>query len=251
MFDERTRQMRLIKAMGAVIVMAAVVAGPPWALVRFIGNPWPAEGISLSAPLTDGAIIGLLAAVVWLLWAQLVACILVEAIAALTDDRIQVRVPFTLAAQQHFARRMITALMLVAVSTSASASPAHASITHVPTTEKSTPATALGLAAVDHRTGQQTVRDAGDTLDAADVQAEAGRGHPTVTVMRLDSLWSIAERVLGDGDRWPEIAALNEGRTMSDGSTFISADHIRPGWQLQIPDSGQHGTHQSRSDRRD
>src|SRR3954452_10570955 len=197
MFDERTRQMRLIKGMGAVIVMAAMVAGPPWGMVRFIGYPWPAEGISLSTPLTDGAIIGLLAAVVWLLWAQLVACILVEAIAALSDDRIQVRVPFTLAVQQHFARRLITALMLVAVSTSAGASPAHASITHVPATEKSTsatPATALRLAAVDHRTGQQTGRDAGDTRDAAHVRAEAGRRHPTVTVMRLDSLWSIAER---------------------------------------------------------
>src|SRR3954447_6778841 len=97
MFDERTRQMRLIKAMGAVIVMAAVVAGPPWALVRFIGNPWPAEGVSLSAPLTDGAIIGLLAAAVWVLWAQLVASLVVEAIAALTEDRIELRVPFTLA----------------------------------------------------------------------------------------------------------------------------------------------------------
>ena len=109
--------MRVIKALGAAIVMAALVAGPPWALVRFIGNPWPEEGVSLSAPLTDGAIIGLLAAVVWVLWAQVVACIVVEAVAALTDDRIQLRVPFTLAVQQHFARRLITALVLVAVST--------------------------------------------------------------------------------------------------------------------------------------
>src|ERR1044072_4881128 len=109
MFDERTRQMRVIKALGALIVMAALVAGPPWALARFIGNPWPAEGVSWSAPLTDGAVIGLLAAWVWVLWAQLVVCIVVEAIAALTADRIQLRVPFTLAAQQHFARRLITA----------------------------------------------------------------------------------------------------------------------------------------------
>ena len=107
--------MRVIKALGAAIVMAALLAGPPWALVRFIGNPWPEEGVSLSAPLTDGAIIGLLAAVVWVLWAQVVACIVVEAVAALTDDRIQLRVPFTLAVQQHFARRLITALVLVAV----------------------------------------------------------------------------------------------------------------------------------------
>src|SRR3954452_1010779 len=116
--------MRVIKALGAALVMAAVVGGPPWALVRFIGNPWPAEGVSLSTPLTDGAIIGLLAAVVWVLWAQLVACIVVEAIAALTDDRIQLRVPFTLSVQQDFARRLVTTLVLVAVSSSVAANTA-------------------------------------------------------------------------------------------------------------------------------
>src|SRR3954468_12768950 len=141
MFDERTRQMRVIKALGAVIVMAAVVAGPPWALVRVIGNPWPEEGVSLSAPLTDGAIIGLLAAVVWVLWAQVVACLAVEAVAALTDDRIQLRVPFTLAVQQHFARRLVTALVLVAVSTSVGASPALALNPHDPRPGKTIPAT--------------------------------------------------------------------------------------------------------------
>ena len=225
--------MRVIKALGAAIVMAALLAGPPWALVRFIGNPWPEEGVSLSAPLTDGAIIGLLAAVVWVLWAQVVACIVVEAVAALTDDRIQLRVPFTLAVQQHFARRLITALVLVAVSTPvAAAAPASAP-------EKATPATSLSLAAVHHQPGQQTGRDAGETADAAEAHADAGRRLPTVTVMRLDSLWSIAERVLGDGDRWPEIAALNEGRTMSDGTKFISADRIKPGWGLRVPPGAQ------------
>ena len=95
--------------------MAALLAGPPWALVRFIGNPWPAEGVSLSAPLTDGAIIGLLAVVVWVLWAQLVACI------ARRGDRRPDRRPDPAAGavhtgvQQHFARRLITALVLVAV----------------------------------------------------------------------------------------------------------------------------------------
>ena len=57
----------------------------------------------------------------------------------------------------------------------------------------------------------------------------------SVTVMRLDTLWSIAERELGDGERWADIAQLNEGRVMTDGSTFVSADHIKPGWQLLVP----------------
>ena len=51
----------------------------------------------------------------------------------------------------------------------------------------------------------------------------------------MDALWCMAERVLGDGDGWPEIAALNEGRVMKDGATFLAAANIRPGWQLRVP----------------
>ncbi len=53
--------------------------------------------------------------------------------------------------------------------------------------------------------------------------------------MRLDSLWSIAERVLGDGERWGEIADLNEGQEMSDGTRFSAAAPIQPGWVLRVP----------------
>src|SRR4051794_17052592 len=118
--------MRLIKALGAVIVLAAVLVGPPWALVSFIGNPWPDEGVSLSAPLTDNAIIGLLAVVVWVLWIQLVACIVGERTAALPDDRTRLRVPPPPAVQQHSARRLVTALVLVPVATPVAASTAMA-----------------------------------------------------------------------------------------------------------------------------
>src|SRR4051794_31350827 len=228
--------MRLIKAVGAGIVLAAVLVGPPWALVRFIGNPWPDEGVSLSAPLTDNAIIGLLAVVVWVLWIQLVACIVVEAIAALTDDRLQLRVPLTLAVQQHFARRLVTALVLVAVATPVAASTAMATTgSPTPAPESTTPPSpSLTLAATHQQQAGPRAHDI-DQKAPAGKHGQAEKGHTTVTVMRLDSLWSIADRVLGDGDRWPEIAALNEGRTMSDGTKFVSADHIKPGWELRVP----------------
>lgn len=219
--------MRLIKALMAGIVLAAIVVGPPWALLRYIGTPWPAEGVSLSAPLTDGAIIGLLAVIVWVLWAQLMACILVEAIAALTDDRIQVNVPFTLGVQQHLARRLITAVVVATVATPvAAAAVAATSAAAVP------PAPAATSAGVGPADQKQT-----DQQGRATTASPQERGGPTtvVTVMRLDSLWSIAERHLGDGDRWPEIAALNEGRVMNDGSRFVAADHIKPGWELRVP----------------
>ena len=56
---------------------------------------------------------------------------------------------------------------------------------------------------------------------------------------RGDSLWSLAEERLGDGERWSEIANLNEGRTMRDGHTFHSGDAIHPGWELLVPVAGQ------------
>ncbi|MCZ7458212.1 LysM peptidoglycan-binding domain-containing protein [Streptomyces sp. WMMC940] len=62
--------------------------------------------------------------------------------------------------------------------------------------------------------------------------------HRTYTVRDTrpaDSLWSIAEQQLGDGERWTEIADLNDGRTMSDGRTFRAADPIQPGWVLYLP----------------
>ncbi|UUZ59572.1 LysM peptidoglycan-binding domain-containing protein [Nocardioides sp. B-3] len=90
-------------------------------------------------------------------------------------------------------------------------------------------ATVAGIGSSDRR---QT-----DQQDRATTANARAMGAPTtvVTVMRLDSLWSIAERHLDDGNRWPEIAALNEDRTMNDGSRFAAADHIKPGWELRVP----------------
>jgi len=45
-----------------------------------------------------------------------------------------------------------------------------------------------------------------------------------------DSLWKIAKKLYGDGNRWPEIHRANLGR-ISD------PDHIRPGQKLYIPAS--------------
>jgi DNA-binding SARP family transcriptional activator len=50
-----------------------------------------------------------------------------------------------------------------------------------------------------------------------------------------ESLWSIADRELGDPTRWPEVFAANEGRPFADGSTLTNADLIRPGWNLRLP----------------
>ncbi|OKI45729.1 hypothetical protein A6A27_37960 [Micromonospora sp. CB01531] len=59
---------------------------------------------------------------------------------------------------------------------------------------------------------------------------------PTYTVRRGDSLCRIAERTLGDADRWPEIFALNRGTHFPGvGGTLRDPNVIYPGWDLDLP----------------
>jgi hypothetical protein len=48
-----------------------------------------------------------------------------------------------------------------------------------------------------------------------------------------DWMWHIADRYLGDPERYPEIAALNEQYEDQHGDF---PDHIEPGWTLELPD---------------
>jgi LysM domain-containing protein len=50
-----------------------------------------------------------------------------------------------------------------------------------------------------------------------------------------DSLWTIAGRTLGASSRWSALWRANAGKKMSDGSRFVNANLIRPGWVLTIP----------------
>ena len=50
-----------------------------------------------------------------------------------------------------------------------------------------------------------------------------------------DTLWSIAQRHLGNPLRWREIAQLNAGQPQPDGAVFTDPNLIRPGWRLRLP----------------
>lgn len=223
--------MRIIKALFALVALAAVIIGPPVALVRFIGNPIPAEGLSWTAPLTDGAIIGLLAVLVWILWAQLMLCITRELIAAVTADSIEWgwTTPVTFGAQQVFARRLVTAVVTGAIAIPVFTSTAAPAFAAQHTTSTTTVASQTPTV-TEQATSPEVTREVVPTTES-----HRSSSTKTVTVVRLDSLYAIAERHLGDGARWTEIARLNEGKTMADGTVFSSANNIRPGWKLLIP----------------
>ncbi|SDM43566.1 hypothetical protein SAMN04487981_101506 [Streptomyces sp. cf386] len=52
-------------------------------------------------------------------------------------------------------------------------------------------------------------------------------------------LFNIAERVLGDGERFTEIFDLNKGRPQADGSALTQPTVIAPGWVLELPPDAQ------------
>lgn len=244
--------MRLIKALGAAVILATLLVAVPIGLVIYPGNPWPAEGVSMSAPLTDGAIIGLLAVLIWVLWVQFVLCVVTEAIAVATRDRVQIRVPFAMGISRSLARKLVGAVVVAAVSTPLAAGVAnaatgqdagHSAGQSVSTqTGEVAPATSLTLVSSQRaQAGQDDTKQAPEqATEKSSVKESAEKGGTnTVTVQRFDSLWSIAERTLGDGERWSEIADLNQGHTMADGTKFDPSGPIQPGWKLLVP--GQAG----------
>lgn len=52
-------------------------------------------------------------------------------------------------------------------------------------------------------------------------------------------LYLIAERFLGDGERYTEIFELNEGRTQPDGGALTDPEVVTVGWALQLPEDAE------------
>ena len=63
---------------------------------------------------------------------------------------------------------------------------------------------------------------------------------PSYDVRRGDTLWGIAERHLGDPERWQEIARLNYHHRQPDGRTLTDSHWIYPGWILLLPAGATH-----------
>lgn len=219
----------VLRGLLAAVVLMALVVGVPATLVATVGNPVPG-GWALGAPLTNSALLGILACVAWVIWAQLLVCVTVETVAEIrlatgrSADWLA-RVPGTFGAQQSLARTLVQAVVAIGATATAASVIATPWISHADAvTAGPTPASGSDLAYAPTNAPRQQ----------APVKH---RSQPTteVVVARGDSLWSIAERHLGAGERWREIAELNRGREMVDGSTFDDARIILPGWGLLVP----------------
>ncbi|MFI9487967.1 LysM peptidoglycan-binding domain-containing protein [Promicromonospora sp. NPDC052451] len=125
----------------------------------------------------------------------------------------------------HLVHRTAAALAAAALSLAAAAAvtPA-AGLTAAPTVPASVvagPAAAAPVAA-------HPVRAAGDE----DVKYYVVQASPDGTP---EFLFELAERFLGDGNRYMEIFELNEGRTQPDGNKVTKPEILVPGWVLEMP----------------
>jgi LysM repeat protein len=217
------RLRQVVKGLGALVILIGLLVGAPVALAVFGGNPLPDHVPALSeigGALTsrdDGQLfLRALAVVGWLGWATFALSVLVEVPARAL--RIPVpRLP-GMRRQQRVAAALIGGVALIIGASPAMAS---ASTTAPPTTYAAAPYAPAAVSAPAAAAWERTATAAADEDPV-----------PTYRVERGDYLGHIADRYLGEFDRYPELAKLNKIR---------DPDLIRPGQMLHLPEGAADG----------
>jgi DNA-binding SARP family transcriptional activator/nucleoid-associated protein YgaU len=233
------RTWAFLRGVGSLVLLAALLVGPPVGLAYFVGWPLPA-GVPSLADISEGVRVGIgdvvvvkaLAIVAWVLWGQVAFAILDEAAATLRGRAARHRsvVPGLQAA----IGRLVASATLVATAFTPLQAAGAASVAPEPVAQL-VPTPSLAEAVTSAMIAGAVPSPAAPRPVPRPVVAPADDS-ATLHVQRHDSWWAIAERTLGDGLRWREVRDLNVGRTMPDGHTIAAgSDLLRPGWVLVLP----------------
>ncbi|WP_406723429.1 LysM peptidoglycan-binding domain-containing protein [Streptomyces sp. GD-15H] len=223
---------RVLKAVLSLIVLVAAVAGLPLLLAWVTPVIWASTHDDLTHLLdrqdTGAAFLLLLVTVGWIGWLQFSFCAVRELIAQVRGRSWHA--PRGMGASQRAAALLIGSILVLLPTSSALASDAQAA--------PATTAPIIPGQTVQASQGADT--DHASPISTASTPA-SGTSYTVRETRPAESLWGIAERELGDGERWREIASLNEGRLMPDGQVFRANSFLQPGWQLQMPDAAAAG----------
>ncbi|ASO21605.1 DNA-binding SARP family transcriptional activator [Actinoalloteichus hoggarensis] len=223
---------RLLAATSTLAALIALLCGVPWALVRYIGWPLPDRLPSLAeipdmllSPMTTGLLLNVLAVLCWLAWGVFLLDVARSAVHAVGGVHRRRRRGGPI----HTVATALVGALIVAV-LGGRAPPTSTPAAHV--------VAALhddGVRGIPSPSSVSPVR----MQDAPFTEDEQSR--PTTVIVRApqdgvhDSLWRIAERTLGDGTRWPDIYALNEGTGQPGGQGLTNPALIHPGQELLLP----------------
>jgi len=228
---------RAASSLVAAVALMAIIVGVPIALLRL------APPLVLTAPGYLVAHPGALAkaiehppsirvltesatSIAWAAWVWFAMCILVE-LGSRTRGRAPRPLPGSAPLQALVAMLVGTMLTVIPV---ARTTPL---VRFMPTV-----AEAPGMAPAEMDEGAASEIELVSDVSPLPAQADAPRSY---TVLRGDTLWSIAESQLGSPLRWREIAAINYLRPQPDGRTLDGDHWIYPGWVLVLPDSAPNG----------
>ncbi|MGW4804907.1 LysM peptidoglycan-binding domain-containing protein [Kitasatospora sp. NPDC004272] len=218
----------LLAALGSLLALLLLLAGLPALLgygtlaVAATGDPVHGDLLAALTSPDDGSLfLWLLVGIGWIGWLCFLFSVLVEVPAQLRG-RVARRIPAFGWSQRIAAGLVGSVLALLPVAGSAFAA---------------TPEIAQRPSVVAQLDAAPTYAALPAGAPAAAPAADPQQPVYTVRDARpADSLWSIAERQLGSGERWTEIAKLNAGRPMDDSGTRFDADRpIQPGWRLLMP----------------
>lgn len=201
-----------VRGLASAVLLVGLLIGVPILLILGVGWPLPQgipSGSDIVTTIKTGAvppstIWKSISVVVWVLWSLLFAGVGVEAWAHLRG-RVAPRVALLPSFIQRFSAQIMGTTLLVAFS-----------LQHP------------GIATADN---QELLAPTTFKIDAEPADA----GPLTHTVERNDSLRQVAERYLGDPNRWTEVFVLNKGQAQTDGGSLSDPSQLQAGWELVMP----------------
>ncbi|GAB1512516.1 BTAD domain-containing putative transcriptional regulator [Actinophytocola sp. KF-1] len=237
---------RAARGLVAAVVLLALLAGLPWALVRFVASPlpdhvpsWDEIEATLLNPMSAQFLLNSLAVMCWFLWFVFAIDVMrcaIDIARGITWPRVHAPGPV------HGLAAALTGTIVLTLLGSRTAHPA------IPPPTSPTSDIAPVVATAPLTPG--AVDSAQHTLPKVDRTAPAPPGMVRVIdEVRLpqdgvhDCLWRIAERIYGPGggSRWPELYQLNRGIEQPDGRELSNPNLVRPGWKIMafVPATNQ------------
>jgi hypothetical protein len=224
----RTTARKVVNGLTSLSTALLVFGATPAVLVTLVGNPL-GHGLGHQWGYASRIALALLAAVAWVAWA--VCCTQLGRAVVVQVRRGTVSIPAGAVWTERLAGWLAGGILSLMALATPLAVASGAGATGAPAAVGARPATHVTAAPVAPATSAMA------PAVAAPAPAPAPAADPMYVVRPGDSLWSIAKSQLGDGGDWPAIAALNLGRTMADGLTFVDPSRIYAGWSLVLPDS--------------
>ncbi|MEU4767708.1 transcriptional regulator [Actinosynnema sp. NPDC023794] len=246
---------RLVRGLLATAVLVALLVGLPWALTHFVGWPlpdhlpsWAEVQGALLGPMTTTFLLDFLTCLTWLVWAFFALDVARCAVEIVRDARIP---NLSAAGPVHRIAAVLVGAVLISLlgqragppATGPSAAGGAAAEVVATAPAWNTPAEHAEFTVV-----RPAVHSAPYHHETAGMVEQPGHAKSAVVLAYnpdtgvYDSLWRMSERTLGDGNRWPEIYALNQGKPQPNGGTFTRPGLIFPGEKMALPDDATVGS---------